>query len=400
MSFYRLKKGLTAFGGVLALVFLGFPLIQNAVPDDVRSIFSQNCATAGCHYGRFPAMNLVLEGESLSSTLVDMPSRELADFMLVDTKIPGQSYLWLKLTGDERIDGEKMPIGKSGLSSEELTVVLNWIRRLAEPDAPSVTFPGDSAKAPPSARNFSRPEFWGTQVINLPTPLTVGRGDWLLRISHRFTPSTRIGWDGLFGLDGPAVILFGLGYGLTDTLDLTFSRSKLYKELDLAFKWRFLPGRMSFPLPLTASVSSGGSLITEPQAGEKILRSQNLRWNIQLSFAYQVTDAFSLLAVPAFSSNTEPREPGSQGTFVLGLAARCVLFNELSLLAEWTPLQTGYQTDFSGWGFGLEKKIGGHVFQVFVLNSVGITPAQFLPGGNLRIKDGDFRLGFNIFRTF
>jgi len=31
MSFYRLKKDLTASGGILALVFLGFPLIQNAV---------------------------------------------------------------------------------------------------------------------------------------------------------------------------------------------------------------------------------------------------------------------------------------------------------------------------------------------------------------------------------
>lgn len=41
-----------------------------------------------------------------------------------------------------------------------------------------------------------------------------------------------------------------------------------------------------------------------------------------------------------------------------------------------------------------------HVFQVFVLNTAGLTTPQYLPGGDLRMSDGEFRLGFNIFRWF
>jgi hypothetical protein len=49
---------------------------------------------------------------------------------------------------------------------------------------------------------------------------------------------------------------------------------------------------------------------------------------------------------------------------------------------------------------GFEKKIGGHVFQVFINNALGVTAAQVLPGGDYRLGDFDFRIGFNIFRKF
>jgi hypothetical protein len=29
-----------------------------------------------------------------------------------------------------------------------------------------------------------------------------------------------------------------------------------------------------------------------------------------------------------------------------------------------------------------------------------LTGSQFVPGGDLRLQDFDFRIGFNIFRTF
>jgi hypothetical protein len=37
---------------------------------------------------------------------------------------------------------------------------------------------------------------------------------------------------------------------------------------------------------------------------------------------------------------------------------------------------------------------------VFVTNAYGLTPSQFLAGGDLRLGDGDLRFGFNIYRTF
>ena len=77
-----------------------------------------------------------------------------------------------------------------------------------------------------------------------------------------------------------------------------------------------------------------------------------------------------------------------------------MIFTDFSLIAEWIPVLAGFKAEANGWGFGMEAKIGGHVFQFFVLNSRGVTPAQFLPGGDLLIKNGDLRIGFNIYRAF
>ena len=79
---------------------------------------------------------------------------------------------------------------------------------------------------------------------------------------------------------------------------------------------------------------------------------------------------------------------------------RYLIFNDFSLLLELIPVISGYKADFIGWSAGFEKKIGGHVFQVFILNSTGLTAPQYLPGGDLDLFAGDFRLGFSIYRWF
>ena len=47
--------------------------------------------------------------------------------------------------------------------------------------------------------------------------------------------------------------------------------------------------------------------------------------------------------------------------------------------------------------FGLEKLVGGHVFQVNFSNSVGTTLSQVAQGGT---SNDDWYLGFNISRKF
>jgi hypothetical protein len=74
------------------------------------------------------------------------------------------------------------------------------------------------------------------------------------------------------------------------------------------------------------------------------------------------------------------------------------------------PILSGYTETFTvgnfnrfdSWGGGIEIATGGHVFQIVVSNTVGLTSDQYLRGGDLDIADffdGEFRLGFNIFRV-
>jgi len=244
-----------------------------------------------------------------------------------------------------------------------------------------------------------KPAFWGTRLVNLPTSRSIGEGDWLFRVSHRFYPAAKEGYDALYGLDGPASVLLGIGYGFSDRTSMSLSLANAYKEWELALKWKMMDLSRT-ETPLSLALRGSLSLITLSHPGKKIFRQNNLRVNVQASLAYRVHPSVSLLLVPGYSTNTDPADESYQGTLSLGLGGRVLIFDDFSLLLEWIPVLSGYSLESAGWGVGLEKKIGGHVFQVFALNSAGISTSQYVPGGDFRIVDGEFRFGFTIFRWF
>jgi hypothetical protein len=51
-------------------------------------------------------------------------------------------------------------------------------------------------------------------------------------------------------------------------------------------------------------------------------------------------------------------------------------------------------------GAGLDIETGGHVFQLYMVTSNALQDAYVLGGKNGGIKDGAFRLGFNVNRVF
>ena len=250
-----------------------------------------------------------------------------------------------------------------------------------------------------SSESFAKPSFWGTRLINLPTDRTIEKGHLLFRISHRYVPEVSSGSDFFFGLDGPANVLIGLGYAISDNLTLSVGRTNYFKEIELGADWRFLEQKKS-GLPFSAAVHFSGSLVTQSQRGIATFSSEHFKFNTQISLSHQFNDRFSLLVVPAYSSNTDHWDTPSKGTLALGVGGRFMFLDDLSLIAEWIPVLSGYKDSFTGLGIGIEKKIGGHVFQVFILSSSGVTSDQFLPGGDLNLIKGGFHFGFNIFRAF
>ncbi len=254
-----------------------------------------------------------------------------------------------------------------------------------------------SSEAPPQAspapgRPYEKPAFWGTFLINLPTTTTPDRGDFLLRISHRFEQPMDSGFDDLLGLDGYANVLVSLGYAVTDKLAFSIGRARLYKEFEFGADWLLAEQGVRGRIPVSVALHGGFSLATQ---GE-----DNAKFSAALSVSRQFGRRFSLLAVPVFVTNADHWDIDSQATLALGLGARYMVFEDLSVLVEWVPSLAGYAAGENGWGVGIEKKIGGHVFQVFVANSLGLTTAQYAPGGDLRFRPFDFRIGFNIFRKF
>ncbi len=390
---------------------------QGQAPANIKTIIKKNCSVAGCHSGKYPAANLNFDPDHFPGSVINQPSSEVPELKIVDFAAPEKSYLIMKVKGETGIVGKRMPANRDPLTEAQVAELEGWIQSLkterpasgspSRDDSHRGPFLNPSGDVPQGAgrgagngtKSFSKPSFWGTRLINLPTTTTLGKGEFLFRISHRFQPPVSDGWDSLFGFDGPAFILFSFGYGITDNLTATLGRSKLYQEWDLSVDWSLLEQGKGSPLPFSATLHVGGSMVTqdEPQNAEW---SGRFRLSALLSLAYQLNDRFSFLLVPAFSSNTNFWEPSSEGTFALGIGGRFMILNDLSLIAEWIPQLAGYKDLCSGWGFGMEKKIGGHVFQFFVTDSLGLTASQFIPGGDMKLGDGDFRFGFNIFRTF
>ncbi len=379
---------------------------------EAKSTLRQKCSLTGCHSGKHPVANLNLETEKFPASVAGVPSREMPDFKVVDPGSPEKCYLIAKVKGESAILGKRMPIHRDPLTDENVRQIEEGIEgpsgagvifnsRLTGPSPAMGLSPRkgqDSAQALKPKR-ITRPAFWGTRLVNLPTTTTLGKEEFLFRVSHRFQPAVSSGWDSFFGFDGPAYILFSLGYGITDNITVTVGRSRLYQEWEFGADWAFLNQGEASSFPFSATLHAGGNVVTQDKpAGAQW--SGRFRLTALLSLTYQLSDRLSFLVVPAFSSNTNFWEPGSEGTFALGIGGRFMVFDEISIIGEWVPPLAGYKDRYAGWGLGVEKKIGGHVFQFFATDSIGLTAAQYLPGGDLRLGDGNFRLGFNIFRTF
>ena len=91
----------------------------------VREVFAVSCAFSGCHSGGEPAAGLSLEGY-FAGRIVGVASEQRSGFLLVDPGNPDESYLLMKVRGDDEIISQQMPPGNP-LSAEQVEIIRAWI---------------------------------------------------------------------------------------------------------------------------------------------------------------------------------------------------------------------------------------------------------------------------------
>jgi hypothetical protein len=365
--------------------------------EQVASIFARSCAQVGCHMGSDAQMGMSLEGETFIGHTVSEPSRERPELDLIDPGNPDGSYLLMKVRGHEDIVGAPMPFSGNRLSEQEIEAIENWVNALADVDVEALK-QGTPAK---SAHPFD-----GWKVVNVPTTRMVDRGLWLFLISHRFEPEIARGYDAFFGLDGSSIIFLNLGFAPTDDLLFILGRSNESDNVELQAKYRFVQQTSGPALPLSLAAQATVNWITERASGEDRLRSEAFKFGGQLIASRDVGGKVGLLVAPGILMNQSESLNGEDVLITLGLGARWRFHQNLSLLAEWVPILKGYERTttfgnlnrFDSWGGGFEIAVGGHVFQIVVTNSAGMTTDQYMRGGDLDVTERDMRLGFNIFR--
>lgn len=262
--------------------------------------------------------------------------------------------------------------------------------------------PPDSTPAPPAPAatqaddpdrdvNLSQPDF---TVITLPTTLRVPRFKSAFRVTHRFGRPLGAGDFGdlvsdLFGLDGGALIGLEYRFGLFRGAQVGINRTS---NRDIQFLGQYELKRQddSFPLGLAIQATAEGT--------NNFRDSYSPGVGVVLS--RELGDRGAVYIEPFWVNNTNvlPSElVDDNDTVIIGLAARLRIRPTVYLVVEGAPRVTGYDPGVTHVSFGIEKRSGGHSFQLNFSNGVGTTLAQVARGG---ISNDDWFLGFNISRKF
>ena len=257
----------------------------------------------------------------------------------------------------------------------------------AEPDTATTAEVQDDD--PDMDVNLAQPDF---TLVGLPTSLRLPAMKSAFRITHRFGRPLGQGslsdllQDG-FGLDSGANIGFEYRFGILKATQVVFHRTN-NRTIQFMLQREVKSQSESFPLGISAFASAEGT--------------NNFRDSyspaVGLILSREVGDRAALYVEPMWVNNTNPLPKDivdDNNAIMVGLGARVRLSKGVYGVAELSPRVNGYDPGKTQVGFGLEKRAGGHSFQLNVGNGFGTTFAQMARGGT-----DDWYLGFNISRKF
>jgi opacity protein-like surface antigen len=213
------------------------------------------------------------------------------------------------------------------------------------------------------------------------------------------------GWYEFWGLD-QANIRFVFEYGITDWLSLELGRTSIEKTFDGAAKVKLLrqsTGARNMPLSLTYYGNVGISSLEWSDPERTNYFSSRMSFVNQLLIARKFSSSLSLQLTPTFvHRNLVETIEDDNDVWSIGAGGRYKVSQRVSVNAEYYYLLPGTTADefYDSFSIGVDLETGGHVFQVFLTNSVAMLEQQFIPETTGNWLDGDIHIGFNINRNF
>jgi hypothetical protein len=237
--------------------------------------------------------------------------------------------------------------------------------------------------------NRAQPDF---TLIGLPTTLRLAARKSAFRITHRFGRPLGQGDFGdlvedFFGFDSGAQIGFEYRYGLFTATQLAVHRTN-NKTIQFLLQRQVVGQGAGFPVSVDAIAAAEGTNNFKDSYSPAL----------GLLVSREVTDRAAIYAEPIWvnNSNPDPSElADDNSTFMLGLGSRVRLTSTLYGVVEYTPRLAGFDPGDHQFGIAVEKRLGGHSFQINFGNAFGTTFGQMARGGN-----DDWYIGFNISRKF
>ena len=239
--------------------------------------------------------------------------------------------------------------------------------------------------------SVSQPDF---SVITLPTTLRLPRFKSAFRVTHRFGRPLGDGSVGdlagdLFGLDAGAQIGLEYRFGLMPGVQVGIHRTS-NKTIEFFSQYNLLQQTGSRPIGVGVLASIDGT--------NNFRDSYSPALGVAMSRTLGAHGALYVDPVWVNNSNPEPEELiDDNSTFLVGLAARLRIRPTIYIVGEVMPRLSGYDPGVTHGTFGIEKRAGGHSFQLNFSNGFATTMGQLARGG---FTNDDWYMGFNISRKF
>jgi hypothetical protein len=247
--------------------------------------------------------------------------------------------------------------------------------------------------------------FKGTRLVNGHTVETKAKGTLEFIFAHRFG-AINGGLYEMFGLDD-AYVRLGLDYGITDNLSASIGRNSVDKTMDGYLKYKLMrqsKGAKIFPVTITALGGTAYKISPkQSEAPEGYETIDRLAYIGQLLIARKFTPKFSLQLMPTIvHRNAVYQSVEKNDQVAIGVGGRIKITKSVAFTSEYyyrvdVPDDNPYHNTL---GFGIDIETGGHVFQLVLTNTRGLTERAFITETEGSFSAGDIHLGFNVTRTF
>lgn len=256
-------------------------------------------------------------------------------------------------------------------------------------------------------KEFVSATFKTTRLINFHTVEVLGRRSLDFRISHRFGDFNS-GPYNAWGVDGGANIRLALEYCHDARFMFGIGRTSGHKIVDGFLKYRLLRqttkgGGMPISLTLFTSIYHTFERATIDGTNKYQRVSDRLSYCNQIMIGRKFNSRFSLQLTGAMVHfNTVFELNDKNDCFILGAVSRFKFAKRQAVTLEYGRRLNKYSnnTYYDSFGIGYDLETGGHVFQIHLTNSFGLTEDQYFMYTNTSWNNWGVRLGFNISRVF
>ena len=256
------------------------------------------------------------------------------------------------------------------------------------PHTPAATTQSDDDEV----LKLAEPDF---TLISLPTSLRLPKYKSAFRVTHRFTRplSCDACGDSLledaFGLDSGAVIGLEYRFGIMRNLEVGLHRTS-GKTIEFFGQYGVARQGQKLPVEVSALAAIDGTNNFKDSYSP----------SLGLIVSRLIGDRAALYVEPIWVNNTNPLPKevvDHNDTFMVGVGARVRLSATVYVVGEIVPRPAGFRPGVNHGSFGIEKRAGGHMFQLNFSDSFGTTLDQL---ARVASTSKDWYLGFNITRKF